>query len=64
MYHVRVIKQQSVVEHHMIYEPLDSLKERQLLNGREGCWLDIERIPFDQHIDYVLESEDHDSECT
>lgn len=58
MYHVRVIKDKSVVEHHMIYEPLDSFKERELLNNREGCWLDIERIPFDQQLDYVLESED------
>lgn len=67
MYHVRVITGENVVvEHHMLYEPLDSASERKLLDGKEGHWVDVERIPFDHRTDYVLETENDfaDSECS
>lgn len=55
MYHVRIITGENVVvEHHILHEPLDPSKERELLNGRD-YWLDVERIPFDHELDYVLE---------
>lgn len=58
MYHVRVITGENVVvEHHMVHEPMDSRREKELLNEREDHWLDVERIPFDHRTDYVLETE-------
>ena len=41
MYHLRVVTGENVVvEHHMVHEPVDAEKERELIDGREAsCFL-------------------------
>jgi len=46
MYHIRVLKDDIVVDSYLQHEPIDTNTERELLKNREDHWIDVERLPL------------------